>query len=467
MGGVGDYSGGLVLQVATAATTSVALAAAPTAAGAEDAAALRTSAFGAEALPLAWLRAWSASSAGSPLSARLALVRAHLQALGAPRWVSYVFGSLAGFVGETGWLPPPGSSLTIDISSSVPLSQGVSSSASIEVAMLRALRAHSGAPLADLRLAHVGQHVENFVVGAPCGLMDQLASSLGAPAQVLPILCRPDAVSALVALPPGVLVVGWPSGAEHELGGASPYGLARAATFMAKKVLERALGRQLAHITELQPSELAAVAASVPEAMSGRDFLAQYGAMDDALSVVDPNHTYSLRASAQFPVGENFRCAGGGGAQWSTPFTCAHSFSTAQRSPFPHNPCPPPPSHTHCTSRACSTPRCATALALLRSLAGQAGGAAATEEALALVGELMRQTHRGYTSIGLGAPELDEMLEALGREIGLRGGVYGARISGGGSGGTMAILCHERALPAIRELAGRLTFGKPFPGLIM
>jgi len=44
--------------------------------------------------------------------------------------------------------------------------------------------------------------------------------------------------------------------------------------------------------------------------------------------------------------------------------------------------------------------------------------------------------------------------------------VYGARISGGGSGGTMAILCEKRALPAIVELATKLTFGKPFPGLI-
>ena len=79
----------------------------------------------------------------------------------------------------------------------------------------------------------------------------------------------------------------------------------------------------------------------------------------------------------------------------------------------------------------------------------------------------MRQAHRGYTALGLGAPELDAMLEALDAEIGLAGGVYGARISGGGSGGTMAILCEERALPAIAALATRLTFGKPFPGLIM
>lgn len=74
----------------------------------------------------------------------------------------------------------------------------------------------------------------------------------------------------------------------------------------------------------------------------------------------------------------------------------------------------------------------------------------------------MRQTHRGYSGMGLGCEELDTMVDAL---SGVQG-VYGARVSGGGSGGTVAILCEESALPAITDLAERLTFGKPFPGLI-
>lgn len=85
---------------------------------------------------------------------------------------------------------------------------------------------------------------------------------------------------------------------------------------------------------------------------------------------------------------------------------------------------------------------------------------------LALVGECMRQTHRGYTSIGLGCAELDVMIDALTTQLGAAAGVYGARMSGGGSGGTVAILCEETALPAVRELAARMTFGKAFPGLI-
>lgn len=78
----------------------------------------------------------------------------------------------------------------------------------------------------------------------------------------------------------------------------------------------------------------------------------------------------------------------------------------------------------------------------------------------------MRLTHRGYTTIGLGCPELDAMLSALDTEIGFAGGIYGSRMSGGGSGGTLAILCEKAALPQIVELATRKTFGKPFPGLI-
>ena len=78
----------------------------------------------------------------------------------------------------------------------------------------------------------------------------------------------------------------------------------------------------------------------------------------------------------------------------------------------------------------------------------------------------MRQSHRGYTSIGLGCAELDEMLEAVQGLGGAEAGVYGARVSGGGSGGTMVVLCREDAVPALEALATRLTFGKPFTGLI-
>jgi galactokinase len=66
----------------------------------------------------------------------------------------------------------------IRITSRVPLGAGLSSSASFEIAVLRALRAAFALPLDDVALARLGQRVETEFVGAPVGIMDQMAASL-------------------------------------------------------------------------------------------------------------------------------------------------------------------------------------------------------------------------------------------------------------------------------------------------
>ncbi len=64
------------------------------------------------------------------------------------------------------------------IESEVPLGSGLSSSAALEVALLRALRQAFDLELDDLELALAGQRAENEFVGAPVGIMDQMASNL-------------------------------------------------------------------------------------------------------------------------------------------------------------------------------------------------------------------------------------------------------------------------------------------------
>ncbi|HEU4787845.1 MAG TPA: galactokinase [Gemmatimonadaceae bacterium] len=64
------------------------------------------------------------------------------------------------------------------IESSVPVGSGLSSSAALEVALLRALRSAFNLPVDDVRLAVIGRRVENEFVGAPVGIMDQMAASL-------------------------------------------------------------------------------------------------------------------------------------------------------------------------------------------------------------------------------------------------------------------------------------------------
>ncbi|WP_415784547.1 galactokinase [Deinococcus saxicola] len=67
--------------------------------------------------------------------------------------------------------------LNVHISSEVP-SGGLSSSAALEVATLRALRELYGLDLDDVALALRGVQVEHEFVGVKCGVMDQMASSL-------------------------------------------------------------------------------------------------------------------------------------------------------------------------------------------------------------------------------------------------------------------------------------------------
>jgi L-arabinokinase len=319
-----------------------------------------------------------------------------------PKWVRYPYGCFLLFCEAQRWRPRTG--LKFSIRSRVPASMGVSSSAALEVATMRALEKLSGKKFAGTALAKLAQRAENEVVGAPCGLMDQLTSAYGVRGALLPILCRPDVLQEPVGLPPGAIAVGWPSGVKHAVS-ASPYATARAGAFMGKKLIEQASGRRLAHTTELTPAEVRGVSrAALPEKMSGRNFLARAGGVDDPLSKIEPEKTYGVRSAVMFPVEENFRAD--------------------------------------------------AAVALLRGVT-----ATSREATLRTLGDLLYQSHAGYSSIGLGCPETDEMVAAV-RKLGPAQGFYGARVSGGGSGGTVVVLLQRRALPALRRLADRVRFGR-------
>jgi galactokinase len=77
------------------------------------------------------------------------------------------------------------SGFDLRIESDVPPGSGLSSSAALEVSLLRALREAFGLALDDVQLALAGQKAENDFVGAPVGIMDQLASSLADEATAL------------------------------------------------------------------------------------------------------------------------------------------------------------------------------------------------------------------------------------------------------------------------------------------
>lgn len=274
IGGVADYSGALVLELPTGQRTEVvahpddAFVVGPATLAAPD---LRRLA----ALPYVDVRRALADY---------------------PRWTQYVIG-VAVVLLRHGVIDAPRA--RIEIASNLPASVGVASSAALEVATARALCASGVEPL---RLAALCQEAENHVVGAPCGIMDQVAVVLGTAGAVLPILCRPASVADPVALPAGCEVVGWPTGVPHDVGG-KPYERARAAAFMGKRMVEDAAGRTWPWVSQLPR----AAVEGLPGALEGRAFLNRWGDTGDAVTVVRPDETYAVRAATLFGVEEHVR----------------------------------------------------------------------------------------------------------------------------------------------------------------
>ena len=390
MGGVADYSGSLVAEMTIAEAALVALA--PRADRV-----LRVWSRGIEAEGFTPQVSISLADFYSPRDRTALLsydaVRSRLCHAPETRWAAYVLGCVYVLLAE-GVVPdfPQGANLILD--SRVPLGAGVSSSAAIEVAAMTALNAAFHLNLDGVTVARLSQIVENKVVGAPCGIMDQMTSALGVPNSLLLILCQPHSIQGTQALPDGVRVYGINSGVKHSVGGAA-YTRARIAAFMGRKLLG------VSYLAHWHPAML--FSDSVPEQMTGADFLGDYGETGDLVTHVDPSVTYPIREATSHGVHENYR---------------VEQF-----------------------------------ISLLSAASRDQHGDAEKQVVLPAIGRLMYDSHASYTSIGLGCLETDILVE-LGRAAGPMKGIYGAKITGGGSGGTVAFLTYgERAEQTVHEIA--------------
>lgn len=108
-------------------------------------------------------------------------------------WAAYVAG-VVWALRAAGHTVPGG---TMTITSDVEMGSGLSSSAALECAALGALAVAAGLPLGRIDQARLAQRAENQYVGAPTGLMDQLASLYGEPRRALMIDFLDDTVRAV------------------------------------------------------------------------------------------------------------------------------------------------------------------------------------------------------------------------------------------------------------------------------
>lgn len=399
MGGIGDYSGCLVLEGLIDQATVVAVQLRrDERVVVESAAAAREGLDGRIDRPLGDL-----FPDGKPLDYSRAQTR--LASDPGQAWGAYVLGALLVLVRE-GVLPDWKVGVSIAVDGTVPFGGGVSSSASVEMAVLLALARVRGVSLNDekgvspLRLAAIGQILENRVAGAPCGIMDQITVTLGRKNTLLPILCRPHDLHTPVPIPKGIELVGINSNIKHAVGG-SRYTETRVAAFMGHRIIADLLGRRDGrfYLSEIGVGEWRdRLRSRVPLRMTGRAFLRKYGHSFDKITRVEPDTTYLVRSRTEHPIHEQQRVE---------TFRDALFGFGDDRDP----------------------------------------------DRLRLAGERMYATHWSYGKrCGLGCSETD-LLVRLAREMGPAQGVYGAKISGGGAGGTVVLLIDRKARPRIREIA--------------
>ncbi len=125
-------------------------------------------------------------------------------------WTDYVIGVARQF--------PLGRGRDLLINSTVPLGSGLSSSASLEVAV--ALGLGWSGELPSLELAQLARRAENDFIGLPSGIMDQYAAVFGRRDAALKIDCR-SLECEYVELPAGTAIMAVNSMVKHELAGSA------------------------------------------------------------------------------------------------------------------------------------------------------------------------------------------------------------------------------------------------------
>ena len=326
------------------------------------------------------------------------------------KWAAYVAGALLVLMREKNCWFDDGVSLLIK--SSVAEGKGVSSSAALEVASMQALVAAYEIEICARELALLCQRVENLLVGAPCGVMDQMCSACGEANHLLELLCQPADLKGVIPFPAELEVWGLDSGIRHSVSG-SDYRTVRTAAFMGYRIIAERAGLTVrpgesqgqvriddpkwkGYLANITPEEFETeYRAMVPERMTGEQFLKDYDGITDRVTRVEATRDYPVLAATRHPIYESAR---------------------------------------------------------VKSFAEILHGGQAVDHTRRL-GDLMFQSHASYSQCGLGSDGTDSIVDLVKRSR--SGDLYGAKITGGGSGGTVAILGRRSSRHEINAIVSR------------
>ena len=328
------------------------------------------------------------------------------------RWSGYLAGCLAILHDERllDLNNPSLRGVNLALNSDIPRGAGVSSSAAVEVATMMNLIDHylpgricEGVEITPMRVAAMCQRVENEIVGTPCGIMDQAATTMGGPGGLMRLVCQPHTLQPPLTLPAGIRAIGINSNVKRIVGGGQ-YGKTRCAAFMGHKIILEKMrqigvnaGREL--IADPMNGYLANLPLDdykrffrpyLPETLKGGQFLLQYKSTIDKATRVEPDVQYAVQSATDHHVFE------------------AHRVREFVR--------------------------------YLEEAKPMAADNTSCKLLLDKAGHLMYASHISYTKDAqLGANECDLLVDLVRQNE--SAGLYGAKITGGGSGGTVAVLC--------------------------
>ena len=129
------------------------------------------------------------------------------------KWANYVRGVVK-YIQEQ--CPEFKQGADLVMTSDVPMSSGLSSSAALEISIGKTCQVLGNLPLSLAQIALIGQKAENKFVGANCGNMDQLTSALGQKDHLIMIDCRSLEITP-TPVPQGYSIAIINSNVKHDL----------------------------------------------------------------------------------------------------------------------------------------------------------------------------------------------------------------------------------------------------------
>jgi L-arabinokinase len=307
---------------------------------------------------------------------------------------------------ESGDVPHFGGGVTMMIRSDIPVNAGLASSAAIQVATARALAALFDVDLSAQAMAAACRTADREVVGTESGLVDHLTCLQGESESLLQIRCQPAEILGTLALPQDVTLAAVDAGFRlpiyRERGAYN-----RACSVIGKYLIDRILwnaggvddptGGYLANIA---PNEyVRRFRNELPVKLRGRELEGWYGLPENLDFKVQADQVYKVRSRTEHHIYENDR-----------------------------------------------TYRFMERLARVRRTGER--------DALVEAGDLMYASHWSYGQrCGMGSIETDVLVNLI-REQGPSQGLFGAKVTGGGCGGAVAVLMSRNpaALEALQSV---------------